>query len=151
MTATETDVAWAAGLLEGEGSFLAKPGTCSPTAVCHMTDLDVLERLQGIFGGPIYVVTNRQAHWKPSWKWQVVGHLAADVMRQVRPYMMLRRGEVIDGLLRVWDARQEELADHSSNIALAMEYYRAMPKKSLRKAGDKFGVNYATLRRHLTA
>jgi hypothetical protein len=145
----EIDIVWAAGLLEGEGSFFIKTGTHLPMVACQMTDEDVIQRLGGIFGGPLFSPAKQAEHHKQSWKWQVTGKLAAHVMRTVRPHMGLRRTEAIDKALVVWDARQAEIAAVAHLGQRAAEYYRTMPKPSLRGAAAQFGVSYETVRAHL--
>lgn len=153
------DVVWAAGLLEGEGSFQLQTGKSlrtgkhRPLVTCQMTDKDVLEKLQQIFGGAIYDTKHRVAHHKRSWLWSVSGDLAAEVMRAVRPYMGERRSKAIDAALVAWDEwsvrRREAEEFRVSNGLKAAEYYRLMEKPSLRKAAEKFGVNYETVRNYV--
>ncbi len=103
MHARSEQVAWAAGLLEGEGSFLLKR-KATPVVMAQMTDLDVLEAIQYIFNGNIWTATTTQAHHKPSWRWQTTGGFhGATVMRAVRPFMLARRGARIDECLATWD------------------------------------------------
>ena len=53
---TEIEIAWLAGLLEGEGSFgltgyAAKKSKVFPTISLAMTDLDIIERAGALIGG----------------------------------------------------------------------------------------------------
>jgi hypothetical protein len=48
---SEADIAWAAGLFEGEGA--ASPNNGYPRLQMEMCDLDVLQRLQRVLGGNI--------------------------------------------------------------------------------------------------
>lgn len=67
---TSEDVAWVAGLLEGEGTFVGNGRRNAIRAT--MTDLDVLEQVQRITGcGNIYRVTRRAAHHKQAYIWSV--------------------------------------------------------------------------------
>ena len=50
---TPKDLAWVAGLLEGEGSFIMTPGH-SPTATIQMNDLDIIHRMASMWDGPVY-------------------------------------------------------------------------------------------------
>ena len=46
---TDVELAWVAGILEGEGSFYVGPGGRKLTV--EMKDLDIIERVQTILGG----------------------------------------------------------------------------------------------------
>jgi hypothetical protein len=65
------EVAWAAGLFEGEGCFYFNPNTGQMGAMVGSTDKDVLETFKRVVGfGMIYRRTLRKAHHKPQWYWQ---------------------------------------------------------------------------------
>ena len=106
-TMTDAEVAWLAGLLEGEGSFLAlrrkgKPGR-TPRISMGSTDLDVLEGVQAITGvGAITPVSAASARLgtKPMWQWRLTR--AADckaLAERLKPWMGSRRSGQIDVLL----------------------------------------------------
>lgn len=57
-----------------------------------MTDRDVLERVQRLFGGAIYACSTQQAHHKPSWRWVVNGEYSVEVVTQIIPLLGARRG-----------------------------------------------------------
>lgn len=73
-TMTDTETAWVAGLLEGEGSFLAvgRPEAPKrPRVSMQSTDLDVLTRLRDTTGvGTIHQIRSRPNR-KPCWGWSV--------------------------------------------------------------------------------
>jgi hypothetical protein len=67
---SETEIAWLAGLLEGEGSFIATAKSLAIQA--SMTDRDVIERLVAVTGvGIVHPTKPQQAHHKVAWFWQV--------------------------------------------------------------------------------
>ena len=73
---TNTQLAWAAGLFEGEGSISLKQSTPgrSITLSVAMTDYDVLERFNSIFPGylrPKNKGSNNPSHYKPLWEWRL--------------------------------------------------------------------------------
>lgn len=100
------ETAWAAGLIEGEGTFAlvknskAKHGK-SAKIVVQMNDLDVLERLHNVFGlGRIYYRPPR-GNSKESWAWTVYKATEVkDILGTLLPYLGNRRtakaNEVID-------------------------------------------------------
>lgn len=93
---TETEIAWLAGLLEGEGCFSY---VCSPTIVLGMTDEDIVKRVGNAAGrhirGPYQYAHNR----KPVFYCNIHGVPAVEIMRAIRPYMGARRGAKIDEIL----------------------------------------------------
>lgn len=104
---TPDSLAWLAGLLEGEGSFLLVKGRW-PKVQMATTDEDVARRARAIAGcgnvwGP-YVPKNPKH--KPTWLFYVSNQRhAVRLMRAIRPWMGERRTEVIDGVLAVFDER----------------------------------------------
>lgn len=96
--ATELEIAWMAGLLEGEGYFGLAQGY--PTIVLVMTDFDVVEHAAKLFGKRVYrFPPPKKANRKQLWKASVTGSRAADWMRAIRPFMGDRRGDTIDRCL----------------------------------------------------
>jgi hypothetical protein len=152
MEVTEMDLAWAAGLLEGEGSFQAKLGSV-PFIWCEMSDEDVVARLAGIFGGNYISHAKRQEHFKDTWSWSVVSSRAAKIMEILRPLMGRRRQSQIDVALAAWGERQRKIQERKDANAFravqAVEYYRLMDRPSMRRAGAKFGVSHVTIQNYI--
>jgi len=105
---SQARVAWLAGLLEGEGSFLAaKFGAHSyPRVQVTMCDREVLERAMSVMpGSHIYVVNEeRQADrdWSDAWTVTLNGRPAAEIMKGIREWMGSRRTTAIDRALSAW-------------------------------------------------
>lgn len=103
----ESDLAWLAGLLEGEGSFIEFRDTRSRAWRCKvylkMTDLDIIERAHRIAGVGRICEANapsKPKHWQEFWQWQVQSVPdALYVMLGVLPYMGERRSEKIQEIL----------------------------------------------------
>ncbi len=96
--ASATDIAWAAGLFEGEGCFHARRTTAGWRThlemTVAMTDRDVLERLRTVVGvGTVTVRTPRplKAHWKTQYIWRISGKKALEVAEALEPYLGERR------------------------------------------------------------
>lgn len=147
----ENDIIWAAGLLEGEGTFVEK-NNHSVNVSCHMTDLDVLEKLKSIFGGSIYLTTKRKDHWKQAWVWSMNGKDAIKVMTTIRPYMMSRRSQRIDDLVENWYDHQGAILEQNrlreENGLEAAKFHHARGK-SLRQTAKQFNISHETLRKYL--
>jgi LAGLIDADG-like domain len=88
---TPEDVAWVAGLLEGEGAFVGN-GRRNAIRVM-MTDLDVLEQVQRITGcGNIYKVTRRAGHHKQAYVWSIRRNRhVAELAACITPFLSTRR------------------------------------------------------------
>jgi hypothetical protein len=98
---TDLQVAWLAGLLEGEGSFMICDRTrsvSSPKIVVSMTDRDVIEHVANLFGRAVYTMPTRQGY-KQQWRVQVDGFAAASWMARLRSFMGDRRTAKIDEVL----------------------------------------------------
>ena len=99
------DRAWLAGLLEGEGSFLANcEGRSSyPVIKVEMCEQDVVERVADLLNTRLWVEAARTERWRPTYVAQIAGHHAAGWMGALRPYMGLRRTAAIDAALAVYN------------------------------------------------
>jgi hypothetical protein len=98
------DRAWLAGLLEGEGSFLANwHGQSSyPVVKVEMCEQDVVARVADLLNTRLWVEEARTEGWRPTYVAQIAGHEAAGWMGVLRPYMGRRRTAAIDTALAVY-------------------------------------------------
>lgn len=102
---TTKDIAWAAGFLEGEGSFTVGYKKSSPSyhgmrVSAPQVQLAPLERLQRIFGGSIYPLKlERKIN-----TWQCTGERAVGVMMTIYTLMSPKRKEQIKHCLDKWKA-----------------------------------------------
>ena len=96
------DIAWLAGLLEGEGSFFYKT---SPAIRLKMADRDVVERA-GRLLGVRQVMPQQPDKRHPEWKLQYLAQLysapAAGWMMTIYQFMGVRRKERIRDVLARW-------------------------------------------------
>lgn len=150
--ATDIEIAWVAGLLEGEGSFLTKSGgRYSAVVKCQMADKDVLDHLQRILDcGLIHACKTRNENHKPTWVWTVQGDQAVEVMASTLPFMFSRRTEQIEEALRVHLDRKKLVEDEKlkkilRNQLISQEY--AEGELTYRDLGTKYGVSRETVRR----
>jgi hypothetical protein len=95
------DRAWLAGLLEGEGSFIANRSARSsyPVIKVEMCEQEVIERAARLLDTRVWIVPPGTEGWRPTYVAQIAGHRAAEWMRALRPYMGLRRAASIDAAL----------------------------------------------------
>lgn len=111
LDADPLDIAWAAGLFEGEGCIRharEKNGTQRRLTLVS-TDLDVIEKFAAITGGGIRersVTGNRQR----AWVWQIDRWaLVSKVLRSFYPHLCARRGAKALELLRDPAAKQGDV------------------------------------------
>lgn len=102
----EVDLAWAAGIVDGEGCITLQTVKSSAGNLCYVlrltvnnTSLLMLQRLVEIFGGTIIPKKRGLARHKPQWSWQVCSKKAEAVLTQVAPYLVNKREEAQVGLL----------------------------------------------------
>ena len=67
------DIAWATGVFEGEGYIVLHKQYASVRLGMTQSDLDILERMQSIFGGTIGPKSYKAkpSHWKKTWQWRL--------------------------------------------------------------------------------
>ena len=141
-------IARAAGILEGEGSFITKSNGYRPIVSCHMTDKDVIIGLQELWGGQVYYSKARKEGYKDTWKWQIGGDEAVKVMNEIKPFMYSRRTEKINQVLKIWEDQKNKLLQIKNNGKKAAKEY-IKTNLSLRQVAKKYGISYETVRRHL--
>lgn len=120
------NISWAAGLLEGEGCFTVAP--CKSVngqytypyfkIDCTSTDRDVLERLQTIFGGYIYLLKKRPIEYKPAYRWciQSKEHVYA-VCAALYQFMCTRRKEKIKEMMLAFSANKKPMRSMVRDIS----------------------------------
>jgi len=100
------DLAWIAGILEGEGSFGWRKSNPSAYVCCVSTDLDVLVKLHNFlhFGG---ICRSKSTAGpvvgsKTCYRWQIAGKRALGLMMTIYPFMGQRRQSKIRDVLEKW-------------------------------------------------
>lgn len=104
MCSRDVEIAWAAGLFEGEGSF--RKAKTSVVATVTSTDFDVLEKFAEIVGvGRLWGPRQREAHLKPIWDWIASGDDAIAVVEAFAPHLGRRRTEQVRAVME-WRQRR---------------------------------------------
>ncbi len=101
----DVEVAWLAGLLEGEGAFIRQhvvdgPGRQARLRVkvaLHMTDEDVVKKVAALVGmGRVLFRSKQRDHHKDTWYWQISSMgPTVQLMEMLLPSMGKRRQEQI--------------------------------------------------------
>lgn len=95
----DTDIAWLAGIIEGEATFVWQQGR--PRIVVAMTDLDIIEKIESIVESGTKIYVDEKPNCKPLYKWGVSKRSTlVDLMQKIRPHMGQRRGARIDEFLQ---------------------------------------------------
>jgi len=108
---TELELAWLAGLLEGEGCFSHKSSNAMYIN-CSMTDEDIIRKIESIIGEGS-VTTYQKPDRKRVWTWRTGNRRTViDLCKLLLPYMGERRSakiqEMIDYDLANPKKRQEK-------------------------------------------
>ena len=105
----DTDLAWAAGFVDGEGCIALcrrAQKIKDKTYHCYVlrlsvanTDLRALERLKGMFGGSINAAshTKRPTH-KPCWTWYVMSAKAEATLAAIVPFLFSKKEQAELGI-----------------------------------------------------
>lgn len=109
---TGAEVAWLAGLLEGEGSFFMLTSHVGgkayryPRIAVNMTDRDIIERVAALLCGSVYDIpaTSIRPGMKLQYRAQASGSNAAEWMVRLKPWLGARRAAKIDELLAEYGA-----------------------------------------------
>jgi hypothetical protein len=128
---TEIEIAYIAGLLEGEGTFLRK-GNC-PIIQVGMTDDDVIEKAAKIINignRKIHIEEDKRPNYKTKYIICLAGRDAMRWMKLIRPHMCSRRGEEIDNIIEdILEARPfyelgKDYCKNGHSIRYACEYFQ---------------------------
>ena len=102
----ETDLAWAAGIIDGEGHiglYLShtNTGDCYVLKLVVVnTNLKMLERCKEIFGaGSIGNRVKAKMHHKQQWSFYACSKQAEKILQAVRPYLVAKADQADLGLL----------------------------------------------------
>jgi hypothetical protein len=115
------EIAWLAGLLEGEGSFMPGPPSNPrmPIVCLAMNDADVMARVGRLLGRKVVPLRRRSEHWQQSYQLRVQGAKAVSWMTLLRPLMGSRRQAQIDRALACYDPHPVALMnDDTARAAL---------------------------------
>jgi hypothetical protein len=137
---SEQDLHWLAGLLEGEGSFLAGPPSSprSPAVQVSMVDHDIVERAGNLLGAAVTVIPSRREGWRTAYCVRVRGARAVPWMQRLRPLMGQRRQEQIDRAIASYAPDPtRRLDDDRAEEALI----RLANGESVRQVAGRFGTS----------
>ena len=101
---TSTEVAWLAGLLEGEGYFAVQGSSIgSPIIQLLMTDRDVVDRVAAVFQTNVNTVKRYEGR-KQAYRVNAYGSRAAGLIMTIYPFLGARRRAKVKEVLAGWKA-----------------------------------------------
>ena len=106
---TEYQIAWLAGLLEGEGSFQTyrRPNTYF-CVYLGSTDRDLVETVYIIVGAGTMKEKKVKGNRQPQWYWAIYGKdKVRSLALAIYPYMHSRRQQQIDHILTVMECEEK--------------------------------------------
>ena len=92
-------LAWAAGIIDGEGCILlslhTKKKSYNLRVTVTNTDPKMLKELKSMFGGSIHAANckNDKAHWKFKWIWVLVSKEADSALSSMLPYLITKQDQ----------------------------------------------------------
>jgi hypothetical protein len=136
----EPDLHWLAGLLEGEGTFLAGPPSAprSPAVQVSMVDRDIIERAGALLDAAVTMVPSRREGWRTAYCVRVRGARAVMWMQRLRPLMGTRRQVQIDRAIESHGPDPRRLLD-DQRAAEALA--RLASGESVRQVAERFGTS----------
>ncbi|QAY08779.1 hypothetical protein SEA_BOOMERJR_129 [Streptomyces phage BoomerJR] len=136
----DTDIAWFAGLFEGEGTFMIqKKGTYAAGLAIQMTDKDVLERVASLFGGNVGIAYEAKNNWKTCYRWICSVDEADKIIKKIYPYLGERRRDKADFYMKLREPivlKKRQEFTKKLNILLASN-----AGHSQRAIAEMFGVS----------
>lgn len=135
------DLAWAAGLLEGEGSIriaeIAKRDKRWRWFIlaleCTMTDRSCIDELRRLFGGSITMQRKKPPH-RDAYRWYVSAQIAGAAIRELIPFLRSERWRGRAALAVEFQAQKRRgAARHIEGYSdLQRDYYERMKKLNVR-------------------
>ena len=97
------DDAWAVGLFEGEGCIAIEKRCQSALMTLKSTDIDVLHRLQTIWGGRVSVATKCKTNRKQPYVWVLQNKpVVRELLIRIMPFLGERRAcKALDAIDRI--------------------------------------------------
>lgn len=122
------DIAWMAGIIEGEGCIRTRRGL-NPSVVVEMTDKDIIDRLHFINnGGSVSERKKKQDHHKQSWSWSLCSRQeVARLLLAIYPLMGQRKqhqiSECTDAFLKPRNPGKKKSLRPCGTVAAARRHY----------------------------
>jgi len=132
----EVDLAYAAGILDGEGSICLTKNRArrwpSPQVAVASNDRELLEWLRAQFGGSISIKQPRRSTHQISYDWKLTDQNALRFLQLVRPYLRIERkiaraNLLLEGYLSVTPRNGRYTADMAKQKQALIEQFNSLP------------------------
>lgn len=132
----DTEAAYAAGILDGEGSILFtrihKTRWPSPAVSVASTDRELLEWLRERWGGSIIRKRAYSARHTQSYAWSLTDRRALDFLRIVQPFLVIKRkiakcNLLLDNYLDCTPRNGRYTPEMASKKQLLIERFASLP------------------------
>ena len=142
MSYKETDLAYAAGIIDGEGNI----GIYANTSMAgypryrlrvRVTNSDewLIHWLKNNFGGSIGVQQQPEGkNWKPAWYWTISCNTAMNFLVEILPYLRLKKSQA-ELAIEFQKARRRKLGRRFSDEERAVAEAQTILMRSLNKRG----------------
>lgn len=139
-------VVWLAGLFEGEGSFNMPHGVAKSIKI-DMTDRDIIDRVQQIFGGSVCLYEPDDIRHRPWWRWTATTMEAEILVREMLPFLGERRAQRAREYLAEREARATKRAARQTAVSDRRERVRALRGQGLTQAkiAQEVGLDRSTV------
>lgn len=87
-----TELAWAAGFFDGEGS-IGTPGRLYVALGISQVARGPISKFEELFGGKVYAHHRSNPRHSDAWRWVLTGRPAADALGGMLPYLLLKVNE----------------------------------------------------------
>ena len=105
---TPEQVAWLAGIYEGEGSCAITSGRAIRVEIV-MTDEDTMQRVQSFTGlGSVRSLPPRSENHKPAWRWSIGSADAVEFLQTIMPWLGSRRAERAQKAIENWTSNRKQ-------------------------------------------
>ena len=117
--AIETELAYLAGIVDGEGSIGAHWRSHSSVNIqvniqVGMTQVGAVELFVKVFGGHIHIEKRVTKSGKPIYKWRLNCRKAADCLEKLLPYLIIKREQARDAIALARMHRERHLGKGST-------------------------------------
>jgi hypothetical protein len=105
---TESEIAWLAGIYEGEGCCKISSGRAIGVEIV-MTDEDIIQRLHELTGvGYVHTLAQRNEKYKQVYKWNVGSADAVEFLTTILPWLGKRRSIRAKNAITNWQTNRKQ-------------------------------------------
>ncbi len=143
---TQTEIAWLAGIYEGEGSCAITDGRAIRVEVV-MTDKDVVEQIQFLTGlGSVSSLAPRGENHKPAFRWSIGSINAVEFLTAILPWLGERRASRAKDAIENWNSNKRQST--ANDVACINGHFYDQPGNRRTKYGTCHMCNLAASARY---